>query len=606
MPGRAELLLADRAGIWNSRRENRQLPSLLHWLQIRCLTAKRDWTRPQLIMMAKAGRDHALRALAAAVALALLGWAGYQVHGTLQAHALTARLLDANTDEVPTIVGDMAAYRRWLDPLLYDARVQAEASKDHRKRLRASLALLPVDDTQIDYLYNRLLDADPLDVPVIRDALSPHMNLLRDRLWAEVESSPKDKRRQRLQAASALATYDAPNSGRGTVRWRSASKIVVDEMLAAVERNPSHFATLLDQFRPVGSWLADPLAEVFRSKDRPDSDRAFATSILADYAANNPQLLADLLMDADLKQFPLLYPKLKEQGTSALTILRDELAKRRDSIVDAKEREKLASRQANAAAAIWRLDGSASVRRLLEHSQDPTVRSYLVRRLGPLGAVDPQQIMTLATAEPNVSIRRALVLSLGEFKDAPFPERDALADWLSAVYESDADPGLHAAAEYTLGALGEHKRIDEIQKRLCITEEQIQQRYVIRSDNSPHWYVNGRGRTMVMIRGPVDFVMGSPASEVGRETGETQHTVRIQRTFAIAAKAVTVDEFRRLQPDEPGSRIAGLAPQDPVTWVSWHDAAAHCNRLSLREGISRDQWCYEIDSNGVASPRRTL
>ena len=33
--GRAELLLADRAAVWNARPENRQLPSLLQWLNPR-------------------------------------------------------------------------------------------------------------------------------------------------------------------------------------------------------------------------------------------------------------------------------------------------------------------------------------------------------------------------------------------------------------------------------------------------------------------------------------------------------------------------------------------------------------------------------------------
>src|SRR5262249_17916912 len=41
--GRAELLLADRAAIWNARPEKRQLPSLWQWLQIRWLTRKRNW-----------------------------------------------------------------------------------------------------------------------------------------------------------------------------------------------------------------------------------------------------------------------------------------------------------------------------------------------------------------------------------------------------------------------------------------------------------------------------------------------------------------------------------------------------------------------------------
>jgi eukaryotic-like serine/threonine-protein kinase len=42
--GRAELLLADRAVVWNARPENRQLPSLSQWFRIRWLTAKKQWT----------------------------------------------------------------------------------------------------------------------------------------------------------------------------------------------------------------------------------------------------------------------------------------------------------------------------------------------------------------------------------------------------------------------------------------------------------------------------------------------------------------------------------------------------------------------------------
>src|SRR5204863_1521164 len=56
--GRAELLLADRAAVWNARQENRQLPSLRQWFQIRWLTQKKNWTPPQGKMMSKATRYH--------------------------------------------------------------------------------------------------------------------------------------------------------------------------------------------------------------------------------------------------------------------------------------------------------------------------------------------------------------------------------------------------------------------------------------------------------------------------------------------------------------------------------------------------------------------
>jgi formylglycine-generating enzyme required for sulfatase activity len=108
---------------------------------------------------------------------------------------------------------------------------------------------------------------------------------------------------------------------------------------------------------------------------------------------------------------------------------------------------------------------------------------------------------------------------------------------------------------------------------------------------------------MVVIRGPVKFIMGSPPSERGRKASEVQHLVRISRTFAIAAQAVTVGEFLRLQPNQPGSADVD-PPQYPVTFVSWHEAAAYCNRLSQQEGIPPDQWCYEIDAKGDVTKLR--
>src|SRR4029077_919563 len=124
-------------------------------------------------------RYHGLRECLAAVFVALVAWGAYEGHGRLQALALRERLLVANTNEVPTIVEDMAPYRRWLDPLLYDAHALAEKDKlKRRKQLHASLALLPVDASQVDYLYERLLDAEPGEIPVIRDALAPYKTRL--------------------------------------------------------------------------------------------------------------------------------------------------------------------------------------------------------------------------------------------------------------------------------------------------------------------------------------------------------------------------------------------------------------------------------------------
>src|SRR5262249_26351850 len=109
--GRAELLLADRAAVGDARPGNRELPSRWQWLQIRWHTKKKHWTPPQRTMMQKATRYHALRGFVLVGLLSLIGWGAYEGHGRLKAHALRERLLNANTNEVPAIVADMAGYR---------------------------------------------------------------------------------------------------------------------------------------------------------------------------------------------------------------------------------------------------------------------------------------------------------------------------------------------------------------------------------------------------------------------------------------------------------------------------------------------------------------
>src|SRR5205823_2851317 len=42
--GRAELRLAERAALWSAKPENRQLPTVLEWANIRLLTKKSEWT----------------------------------------------------------------------------------------------------------------------------------------------------------------------------------------------------------------------------------------------------------------------------------------------------------------------------------------------------------------------------------------------------------------------------------------------------------------------------------------------------------------------------------------------------------------------------------
>jgi formylglycine-generating enzyme required for sulfatase activity len=136
--------------------------------------------------------------------------------------------------------------------------------------------------------------------------------------------------------------------------------------------------------------------------------------------------------------------------------------------------------------------------------------------------------------------------------------------------------------------------------------------YLVTKDRDkmpPQWYVNSQGQTMVVVPGPVEFLMGSPATEQGRAPMEPQHKRRIAQSFALAAKAVTVREFRQFLKEnkleawfDAGGQAAlqmkryGPDEGGPAILVDWYKAAAYCNWLSKYEGIPEEQWCYETNA----------
>jgi eukaryotic-like serine/threonine-protein kinase len=622
--GRAELLLADRAAVWNARPESRQLPSLVQWLQIRTLTAPGNWTPLQRKMMAAAAVRYVRRALAIIVCLGLIAWGGYEGLGRLKAQSLRDRLLSATTAEVRPVIDAMPPYRRWLDPLLRDSisQAQAENNKDHE--LHASLALLPVDPGQVEYLYRRLLVAEPQELPVICHALEPHKAELLERLWALVAAMPRATgsdansatASERLRAAAALAAFDAANE-----RWTQSSGPWVANNL--VRENPVFLGQWSAAFWPVKDALLPPLSEIFHDP-RPDrgGERGLAAGLIAGFAAGQPKMLADLIMDADPRQFAVIYPALTDCTAEAVSLLTAEIHRQQPAEAADDAKEKLAKRQANAAVALLRMNQPGDVWPLLRHGPDPRTRSYLIHRLGPLGA-DPRTIAKRFAAEPDVTIRRALLLSLGEFDETQLPaaERTSLIEGLLDVYRQDADPGLHAAVEWLLRSWGQADRLNAIDEKLRIRRDAdlpaalragpprdvaAMEATVENDPGQPRslvlrgWYVNSQGQTMVVIPGPAPLVMGSPTTEADRFENELQHKESVHHTFALAAKTVTVEQFRKFdatyEPSAKSARVAGL----PAVGMNWYQAANYCNWLSGEELIPQDQWCYQVKGNEIS------
>jgi formylglycine-generating enzyme required for sulfatase activity len=482
--GRARLLLKDLASLYSARPENRQLPSSLQWVGIRLLTSKRTWTEPQRRMMWKASQHHAKRALILAVLLLLATLVGLEVYRANRAAELVQLLETADIAQVPGIVEEIAPCRHWANARLQETN--EKAAPDSRQKLNTSIALLPVQPSQAEYIYDRLLDAE-LD-----------------------------------------------------------------------------FGRLLDA--------------------KPNVIR-----VILDFAAK--------------------YPPQGEYRDCILTRLVAEVGEQPSSDADEDAKEKLAKRQAKAAVALLRMDQPEQVWSLLKHRADPRVRSYLIHLMGPSG-VDFKMIRRQLKSQSDMAIRRALLLSLGEFseEDMAEGERHALVNDLLEWYADHPDPGFHGAVEWLLRLWKQDPWLKQTDEKWATEKQQREQRLEsIRRGLAkgasqqpvPQWYVNSQGQTMMVIPGSVEFMFGSPPTEDEDKRlpdEQLQQRQRIGHHFAIAAKPVTFDQFQRfLKSRNPRISRRLSKPDCPVTMVSWCMAAEYCNWLSEQEGLQR---CYEPNEEG--------
>jgi hypothetical protein len=228
-----------------------------------------------------------------------------------------------------------------------------------------------------------------------------------------------------------------------------------------------------------------------------------------------------------------------------------------------------AKRRANVAASLVALGRPEKVWPLLIHSSDPTVRSYLIERLGTSG-VSVNTLKQRLDQEKDTSARRALVLVLGGLEPQanvlPELERDLLA-----LYENHPDAGIHAAAGWVLRKWKKGQHLRPIDEKLATA----------RVEKNRLWYVNKQCQTFSIIDGPRGLLQR--AGKLPQAPGHR---------FAIASTEVTVAQFRAFKKDHRIAEEVATTLDCPVNMISWYDAAEYCNWLSLQDGIPESQWCY--------------
>jgi len=613
--GRMELLLAERVSVWAVKQDKRQLPGWWEWVNILMWTRSRNRTPPQRRMLRAATRRHLLQALILVVVAALFGWGLREVYrGPVKADHLVESLKTADIERVEDIIKDLDTCRSWANPKLRE--IVAADSSSRKERLHASLALLPVDPEQVDYLKEQLLsdDVGPDEVYVIAQHLGArHLSGTDHRpdvaKWLqaelEMESVPRDRR---FRAGCVLAY----------LRPRNYQEQWIDEVVEELVKKDLPTAQKWSRMpmETVGTILFGSLKRVFLDPKRPESERSHAAALarysFVTYNASSADQLMDLVLDIDGEPYQILNQWFIATGREAERLVQLELDKKSRAAPGTVDG--LARRQAHAAVVLLQLEGWDSPARrgpldpsepiradriwpLLRESSDPrlhSLRSYLIHRFARVG-INPEVLLRRYAAEKDASARRALLLSLGEFdpKDQlPAAVREPLVEGLWQTYRDDPDPGIHAAVNWLLRTRWGHgERVQRVDQELAG-----------QPPGARRWYVTRQGHTLAVIPDPQEFMMGSPEGEPGRQAEEIPHRRHIPRSFAIASKEVTVRQFREFLTANPEvrhdwgpterHRPDGAPDDGPVLGVTWFAAAQYCRWLSKQEGIPEEQMCY--------------
>ena len=253
------------------------------------------------------------------------------------------------------------------------------------------------------------------------------------------------------------------------------------------------------------------------------------------------------------------------------------------------QQSQFAREQGNIAAALIRLGQLPRVVAKLRLDCDPDLRTELEHVPYSHGCA-PGPLIDAIETEHEIRTRQTLLLALGDFplNAIPVSQRDAAIRLVRTIHEQDADASIHAAAAWCLSKWG---------KATQLANKPI--------DSGRNWYLNPIGQLMVVIDltdQAIPFVAGCHRGEIGAKWRERTYSVWIKRRFAVAAHETQVEHFSRFAREVPEAAFV-IRENDPPAMaqnrVNWFQAVRYCNWLSELEGISEDQWCYEINDDGT-------
>ncbi len=544
--------------------------------------------------------------------IAMFVWNTERTWFASRGETLLQSLATVNDTGLPEVIKQLNEVREFADPGL--RKIADDLSLSETVRLRAQLALLPVEPGRLESIYEKIDIATPSELRVMQTLFQKHRSSLTPRLWAEVFRIPALFALERTRRACLLAALDPDD-----LRWSVLGPQVADFV---VTESPRLVRDWEEAFLPVRNQLIPRLIEVHRDEPRPSSERLLASTLLSKYVSHDGKQLAELISESDPQQFAVLFPSLQTNHDVAKPILRTMVHTESDSPASDLVRDAVARRRSRATVALIHLgevdlldtmltsedlrkrgqrdyESGASVAAEVHNEDAPRATSFLIHDLAKYNVPATQVIAALRRCDPKrPEVKSAQLLSLGEFSEQQLTAamRDEILADLEEAYVTHPDSGVHGALTWLLGQ--RWGRAD----RLAELDDRLRRRL---PDDGFDWFVDTTGRTFTVFRGPFQAVVGSPAGERYRsKRSESVQRVNIEYDFAISTREETAGDFADARPDldpvfvrmeAPYSSEEFRNPREPARDVGWFQAVAYARWLSEREGFAKpddETTCY--------------
>lgn len=645
LKGRAELTLFNTTATWKAKPDNRFLPSLVEWLNIRALTDRKRWTEPQRAMIRRADRFHLSRLTAALVLLGLITasglgtwhWVDYNRRELLAQNAkeneatridgLVGRLVSAEPNQLASVIEELNANyeiaETYLSPLLMK---QAETHDAKRSQLHARMASVARDKSLIEPLLEELLTNKVTYLGPIRQQLRPYAGELSGKLWTILQDKTATADR-RFRAGVGLADY-VPESEASS--WSNEELSFLSRYL--VSANAEFQPLLRENLRPIRQRILPELATIFGDPSATPAQRLSAANAFADYAPSDVAQLSELLTIATPEQYAVLYPIVAANPTPAiLENLGNVVATLPSDDLGSIARIAMGQQRANAAVTLLRLGHHEKALPVFNMTDDPEALTQFIFRCKPReihvealldllelttrsgsdGTEETSSIPTSNSPPAELSdliqerARYGLLLAIGEYapNNIPSERRKELVKKIADWYQSDPSSGIHGASGWLLRQLGEHEIANRVDQTpipyspdrewftLAIT---VTTPPITKPEEQPAPLLPKTFYYTFIIFPDGEYNIGSVADQPDRLKDEVRHAVTLTRPFALLDREITLEELIAFSPQSYARFMKQFdaKPTDAAFGIDWYDSVAYCRWLGKAMGLSESNQCY--------------